>query len=65
VRPLVVVTLYPFGADLPNLIEGLEYIGIQHLGTIRPIESLDEGILIGFARLDRAQFDPSAPHTTP
>ncbi len=56
-RPLFVITLQPFGADLSDLIEGLEYIGIQHLGAICPIESLDESILIGFSRLDIAQFD--------
>ena len=61
--PLFVVTLQPFGTDLPDLVQRLKHIGIQHFGAIRPIEPLDEGILIRLAGLDVPQFDRLAPHT--
>ena len=62
-RPLVVITLQPFGTDLPDLVERLEHIGIQHFGPIGSIEALDECILIGSARLDIPQVN--APVRTP
>lgn len=46
-RPLFVITLQPFRADLPDLIEGFKHIGIQYFGAIRSIEPLDERISIG------------------
>lgn len=58
VRPLFIVSLYPFGTDLADLIERVKDISIQHFRAIRPIEPLDKGILIRFPGLDVPQFDP-------
>jgi hypothetical protein len=47
--PLFVVTVQPFGTDLPDLVERLKHIGTEDLGPIRPIEAFNEGILIRLA----------------
>ena len=55
-----VVNLDPLGADLANLVEILEHVGVQHLFPIRPVEPLDLGILVRLARLDVTQLDRMA-----
>jgi len=57
--PLFVVLLHPLRSDLAHLIERLEDIGIEHFMSHRPIEPFNEGILIGLARLNKPQGDPS------
>lgn len=56
-RPLFVVTLEPFRTDLSDLVQRFKHVGVQYFCSIRAIESFDEGILIGLARLDVPQFN--------
>src|SRR5215468_8754951 len=53
--PLGVVDRQPSLADRADLVEGLEEMRVEDLLTIRPVEVLDEGVLIGLAGLNVAQ----------
>lgn len=57
-RLRLVVALHPLPTDLPYLVQILEEPGIQYLVTVRPVEALDEGVLVGLARLDVPDLDP-------
>ena len=57
--PLLVVLLHPLCTDLSHLIQRLEYIGIEHIVAIGPIEPFDEGILVRLARLNIPERDPA------
>ena len=61
---LGVVGLQPPGRYLPDLGQGGEEPGIEHLLAIGAVEALDEGVLIRLPRLDVADRDPTllAPH---
>ena len=56
-RPLLVVFDQPLPSDLPDLVEVLEQISTEHLITERPVEPLDERILVRLARLDVLDLD--------
>src|SRR6266478_6269953 len=51
---LGVVNLEPRLGDLAHLLEGVKEVGVEDLFAETPIEPLDEGVLIGFPRLDVA-----------
>src|SRR5215467_8028320 len=55
--PLGVVDRQPGLGDRADLVEGLEEMRVEDLLTERPVEALDEGILIGLAGLDVAEPD--------
>jgi hypothetical protein len=55
--PLFVISLQPFGADLPHLLQGFKHVGVQHFRAIGPIISLDEGMLIRFPRLNISELN--------
>ncbi len=61
--PLGAIGLEPRLGDLAHLLEGVEEIRIEDLFTEAPIESFDEGVLIGLPRLDVA--DRNAPRRAP
>ena len=56
--PLGVIDREPGLGDGPNLVERVEEVGVQDLLAKRPVEALDEGVLIGLARLNVAQSNP-------
>ena len=56
-RPLGVVGLEPGLSNRADLVERFEEMGIEHLLAERPVEALDEGILVWFAGLDVAEPD--------
>src|SRR5882762_2241254 len=51
---LGVVNLEPRLGDHAHLLEGVKEVGVEDLFAETPIEPLDEGVLIGFPRLDVA-----------
>ena len=52
-RPLLVVFAQPVVGYLAHLLDGFEDVGIEYFLPIGLVEALDEGVLIGFARLDK------------
>ena len=52
--PFVVVP-HPAGGDLAHLAQVLEQPGVQHLLPERPVEPLDEGVLVRLAGLEVAE----------
>ncbi len=56
---LLIVLLHPLRTDVSHLIERLEDIRIEHRMSPRPIEPFNEGILIGLARLNTPERDPT------
>ena len=56
-RPFCVVDLEPVLGDQSHLRQRLADVGVQHLFPIRPVESLDKGVLLRLARLDELQRD--------
>src|SRR5262249_39141205 len=56
-RALGVVGLEPGLSNRADLVERFEEMGIEHLLAKRPVEALDEGILVWFAGLDVAEPD--------
>lgn len=52
------LALHPLARDLPHLAQTFEQIGIEGLLPIGPVEVLDEGVLIGLARLDFLDHNP-------
>ena len=44
--------------DFPSLLKIIEQIGIKHFMPVGSVEALNEGILLGFARLNVFQFNP-------
>ena len=57
--PFLIVLLHPLRTDGAHLIERLEDIRIKHFMSHRPIEPFNEGILIGLARLNKPEGDPT------
>lgn len=57
-RSLRVVHLQPFLRDLPDLGQRGEDPRVEHLGAVRLVEALDNGVLVRFPRLDVMQQDP-------
>jgi len=60
VRPLCVVNGEPVIGEQLHLLEGFEHVLIEYFVPIGAIESLDEGVLMGLARLDIQSGDPLA-----
>ena len=56
-RPLLVVLDEPIIRDLLHLLDRFEDVGVEHLGPVRPVEALDERVLIRLAGFDEAQLD--------
>ena len=56
-RPLLVVFDEPALGDLLHLLDRFEDVGVEHLGAVRAVEALDEGVLVGLAGLNEAQLD--------
>ena len=56
-RPLLVVLDQPILRDLLHLFDRFEDVGVEHFGSVRPVEALDERVLIRLAGLDEAQLD--------
>lgn len=52
VIPLLVVFEHPGPAHFPHLIKAAEQLGVQHIGSIAAVETLDECILVRLPRLD-------------
>lgn len=48
----MVVTMQPVGRHVPDLLEGIKDIAVQHFGAVRLVESFDIGILGWLSRLD-------------
>ena len=57
-RPLLIVDRHPLSGDLPNLIQTLKEIEIEHFIAIGPIEPFDKRILRGATWLDMINQDP-------
>lgn len=47
----------PTVGDFPDVGERLEQVWVEHFFAVAAVEALDEGVLVGFARLDVAQLD--------
>jgi hypothetical protein len=58
-RALLIALLHPLRTDFSHLIERLEDIRIERFMSHRPIESFNEGVLIGLARLNKPENDPT------
>ena len=56
-RSDLVVALQPLVGDLLNIGERVEQVRRQHFFAKRPVESLDEGVLVGLTRLDEPDLD--------
>jgi len=54
---LLVVLEHPRPAELSNFVERSEQPGVEHFFSIRSIESLEVGVLIGLAGLDVVDQD--------
>ena len=52
---MVVVAVQRVLSHVPDLLQGLEHIAVQHLGSIGLFESLHIGVLRRLARLDVVQ----------
>ncbi len=57
--PLLVVFDQPGIRDLLHLLDRFEDVGIEDLGPIGPVKTLDEGVLVGLPRLDETELDLS------
>ena len=65
VRPLGVVRLEPRVGDLAHLLQGVEEIRVEDLFAKRPIEPLDEGVLIADeAPLGGGPTQIASPHAS-
>lgn len=51
-RSMVVVAVQPVGRHVTHLLQVVEDVAIEHLGTVGLVESFDIGVLRGLARLD-------------
>ncbi len=49
---VAVVPVEPVLCHLPDLLQGLEHVTVQHLGAVGLVESLDIGVLRGASWLD-------------
>ena len=56
--PLGVVAVEPGRGLDPDLLQRGKEVRIEHLRPVGPVESFDEGVLVGLAGLDEAQRDP-------
>src|SRR5262245_52374550 len=56
-RPLAVVVLDPFLGHAPHLFYRPEYVGVEHVLAVAPVEALHERVLIWLAGLDVAWID--------
>ena len=56
-RSVVVVSVQPVGGHVPDLLQRIEHVAVQHLGAVGLVEALDIGVLGGFARLDVIEGD--------
>ena len=54
---LVVVTVTPILGHVSDFLQAGKDVAVQDLGTIRPVEALDVGVLGRLAGLDVQQFD--------
>jgi hypothetical protein len=52
-----VIALKPLMRDFPHFLKRCEQPAIEHLGSVRSVKALDEGVLIRFARLYETQFN--------
>ncbi len=59
-RSLGVVAVQPGGGQLPDLAERSEDVGVEDFGAVRPVESLDEGVLGRLPGLDVAQVNAAS-----
>ena len=58
--PLLVVSPEPRSADLADLVQIFEHIGIEHFVSKRAVVALDVRILIGLAGLNVTRLDAVA-----
>jgi hypothetical protein len=56
--PLGVVGLKARVDDRARLFERIEEVRVEHLVAVRPVKTLDEGILIRFTRVNVAEAHP-------
>lgn len=56
-RTVFVVVDQPLVGDSLDLVQIGEQMCVEHFGSVRSVETLDEGILIRLARLDVAHCD--------
>lgn len=63
----LVVFEHPSPGELPDLSQAGKEPSVEHLGTVGPIEALDEGVLVRFAGLDVVDEDavPGTPFGEP
>jgi hypothetical protein len=60
VRPLLVVLDEPIIRDLLHLLDRLEDVGVEDLGSVGLVETLDEGVLLGLlGSMKRSSISPS------
>jgi hypothetical protein len=52
VRSVVVVSVQPISGHVSDLLQGIEYVAVQHLGAVSLVEAFHMGVLGGFAGLD-------------
>ncbi len=57
---VMVVAMQPIGRHIAHVLQAVEDVAIEHLVAVGLVESLDIGVLSGFARLDVLQGDPLA-----
>ena len=53
----MVIPVEPVLSHLPDLLQGLEHVAVQHLGAVGLVESLDIGVLRGVSWLDVIDAD--------
>ena len=49
---MVVVAVQPVGSHVTHLLQVVEDVVIEHLGTVDPFEAFNIGVLCGFAGLN-------------
>lgn len=59
---VMVVTVLPVSRHVPDLLQAVKYIAVQHLSAVSPVESLDIGVLRWLSWLDVIQPDALGPN---
>ncbi len=57
VWPELVVSTDPVISDLAKILKRVEDVGVEHSVPVKPVEALDEGILVGLAGLHEQDLD--------
>ena len=54
-RSVVVVSVQPVGGHVSDLLQRIEHVAVQHLGSVGLVEAFVIGVLGGFAGLDAVE----------